>query len=133
MIVERFWQKVRVSCDNPPCCNPKHLRLGTQKDNKQDQIDRHRIKIPYVHFSVPVSRRPLGDRNGMRKHPESVLRGELSPNTRLTESNVLRLRKRRKKGVTLIELSKRYGIGISQVQRICKGQSWNHLNTREDV
>ena len=24
------------SCDNKPCCNPKHLFLGTRKDNAQD-------------------------------------------------------------------------------------------------
>ena len=24
------------SCNNPPCCNPKHLRLGTQKNNMDD-------------------------------------------------------------------------------------------------
>ena len=30
------------SCDNPPCCNIKHLSLGTQKDNVQDCIAKGR-------------------------------------------------------------------------------------------
>lgn len=30
------------NCDNPKCVNPEHLRLGTQKDNVQDQFDRGR-------------------------------------------------------------------------------------------
>ena len=30
------------SCDNPPCCNPDHLRVGTAKDNAQDAILRGR-------------------------------------------------------------------------------------------
>ena len=28
------------SCDNPACCNPKHLWLGTSKDNIQDSVKR---------------------------------------------------------------------------------------------
>jgi hypothetical protein len=30
------------SCDNPPCSNPLHLRVGTQKDNMQDAFKRDR-------------------------------------------------------------------------------------------
>ena len=32
------------SCDNPSCCNPNHLFMGTAKDNTDDCIskDRHR-------------------------------------------------------------------------------------------
>ena len=29
---------VMHTCDNPPCCNPEHLILGTWKDNAQDKV-----------------------------------------------------------------------------------------------
>ena len=40
---------IRHSCDNPACCNPKHLDVGTQADNIMDMLVRQRhtpTKIP---------------------------------------------------------------------------------------
>lgn len=47
---------VRHRCDNPPCCNPLHLMLGTQAQNVQDAIDRGRIArgfaLPHCRLSM---------------------------------------------------------------------------------
>lgn len=42
-------------CDNPPCCNPEHLFLGSQKENMKDMKDKGRSYITY------------GERSGMCK------------------------------------------------------------------
>jgi hypothetical protein len=37
-------EKIQVchSCDNPKCCNPKHLFLGTNQDNADDKVSKRR-------------------------------------------------------------------------------------------
>lgn len=35
-------QIIRHSCDNPPCCNPRHLVAGTHRDNAMDRARRLR-------------------------------------------------------------------------------------------
>lgn len=38
---------VRHKCDNPICCNPKHLTLGTNTENMADMKERERHGMPH--------------------------------------------------------------------------------------
>jgi hypothetical protein len=40
------------TCDNPPCCNPSHLYLGTQKENCRDRDERF-----YQNGKVPIRKK----------------------------------------------------------------------------
>lgn len=39
---------IQHQCDNPKCCNPKHLVAGVQKDNVADMVKRERIGQRHV-------------------------------------------------------------------------------------
>ena len=96
---------VRHSCDNPPCCNPTHLSLGTHSDNMQDKLVRGRANFPY----------------GI-KHPGAKLDEEKVKKMR-------RLSKLRHKYLkyTASYFAERYGVDAALVQRILKGQAWKHV------
>ena len=48
--------KVLHSCDNPPCCNPTHLHLGTQLDNMREM--RERGRSPGIPLDQPLPPSP---------------------------------------------------------------------------
>ncbi len=43
------------SCDNPPCCNPSHLSVGTQRDNNIDRDTKDRVRHGETHSSAKLS------------------------------------------------------------------------------
>ena len=86
------------TCDNPMCCNPSHLFLGTKGDNNRD--------------------RELKGRGIQHK-------GEKHGQARLTESDVRVIRRSRR---SLSWLAKRYGVSPSHVCQIRKRTMWQHVS-----
>lgn len=42
-------------CDNPPCCNPNHLFLGTNQDNVRDRCSKGRTAKGEFHYRAKIS------------------------------------------------------------------------------
>ena len=86
------------TCDNPGCCNPKHLWVGTTQENTADRERK--------------GRGAKGERNGC---------------TKLTEAAVLEIRSTpRTYGFTLA-LVKKYGVNKCTISAVLHGRSWKHL------
>ena len=84
------------TCDNPPCVNPKHLWLGTFRDNIQDAVNKGRL-----------------DNSGEANHF-----------AKLSLEQVDEIRERHKAGEKVPALAKEYGIKFVQTYRILRGESW---------
>jgi hypothetical protein len=91
-------QQVLHRCDNPACCNPAHLKLGTHFDNMQDRKRAGR----YVSFYC----------------------GEKHHNAKMTAELVGELRQLREEGWTLAKLATRYSISEAQVSNIARRKVW---------
>lgn len=87
-------------CDNPPCCNPEHLFLGTKLDNYKDMESKGR------------DRKAQGERQWYHK---------------LTNAEVERLIEMRRNGNTYVSIARVFGLHKSTVYGICKGRTWRHL------
>ena len=83
------------SCDNPQCCNPSHLFLGTFADNNSDRANKGRSYRPFGDLNVmkrdELKQKRRGEGNPMfgRNHSDEAKRrigaafiGELSPTKR---------------------------------------------------
>lgn len=88
------------ACDNPPCCNPQHLWIGTHADNMHDMISKGR--------KGTRTGRCLGETNGRAK---------------LTEREVEEIRARRP-AETQRALAAEYGVSQSHIGAIEHGRRW---------
>lgn len=86
-------------CDNRACCNPKHLFLGTHKNNSQD--------------SIKKGRWPIGERSHFSK---------------LKSSQVREIRKRYKPGYGILtKIGLDLGIDPKNVWAVAHNKIWKHI------
>lgn len=86
-------------CDNPRCCNPSHLFLGTQADNMEDAARKGRIV---------------------------VLRGLANPRAKISDEQAAEVRRRRIAGEEIRPLASEFGISETLVFNIATGRNRRH-------
>ena len=82
-------------CDNPPCCNPNHLFLGTNLDNIKDRVSKNR------------SNRWIKDAP-REKHPRTKIMGEQI-------KEMLKLREEKTK---VVDIAKQFNINKHHCSRL---------------
>lgn len=93
-------QVVMHSCDNPPCCNPAHLRIGTDADNARDRMRKGR-----------------------------GARGERQGNAMLTEAAVVDIVTRLRNGEMQRVVAEGYGLAACTISALWTGRSWTHVTS----
>jgi hypothetical protein len=88
------------SCNNPPCCNPRHLRAGTALENVRDCID--------------ADRKSRGLKSALAK----------ASTNKLTPDTVREIRAARRGGEHPDQIAARYGIHPQHVRRVARGARW---------
>jgi len=89
-------------CDNPPCCNPAHLWLGTNGDNTRDAMRKGRLAV--------------GDRSGV---------------SRFTIEIVTEAVDRVARGESQASVSRSLGISTGALQCVLLGRTWQQVDTSQ--
>lgn len=85
------------TCDNPSCCNPKHLWVGTHRENMEDKV---------------------------RKNRQKRFPTDTGPRCKLTMTQAREARQLRKDGIPTRELAKRFGISLPSMKTLLAGKSY---------
>lgn len=93
---------IRHSCDNPPCVNPVHLQLGTQRDN-------------------------IADRQRRGRHRPGRFPGEAHHSHKLTNADVLACRAAYDAGEKVSVLARRYGLNHKSMYQVVTRRTWRHI------
>ena len=88
-------------CDNPPCCNPDHLFMGTPKENTADMFNKG-----YNH---------------------NHLRGSNHPLARFNENEILEIKKLLHHGVKQTHIARMFNTRQSHISKIKRNEIWGYL------
>lgn len=115
--------KICHRCDNPPCIRPDHLFLATQKENIDDMM----VKGRNMHKVCPETL-ARGDKNGSRTKPESVRRGEKIEWHKLTDEDVIEIRRSFNEGeMSAPELAVKFNVIVQTINKVVQGYTWKHI------
>jgi hypothetical protein len=104
---------VMHTCDNPSCCNPQHLRIGTHKDNMEDRDQKGRGTKGRTIPKLQGHTNTRGTNHGNSKlseHDVSTIRDLLS-NSNYTQK----------------QIGEMFGVRQSTIHKINTGKRWRHL------
>lgn len=93
------------TCDNPPCCNPNHLFLGTFQDNAIDMSNKGRS----------------------RKGRKSPLRGELIKSAKFKEEDIIQVKSMLRDGKSCVYIANIYKVTPEAISHIKLGKNWSWL------
>lgn len=104
----------------------------TRKKMSKPKSEQHRINAALARRKVwdsdPEKGRAKGDKNGLRKHPESVLRGEKNPIAKLNEEKVREMRRLyASKQANTVQLGRMFGVSQGIAWGVVNGRMWKHV------
>lgn len=98
------------SCDNPPCCNPAHLRDGTNQDNVDDRM---------VAGRDADRSGELNGRHKLTRKQVGLVRREYARELRRLEQWPGSTRR-----VSYSSLARKYGVSTAAIQFVVQKRNW---------